>query len=135
MQVVIQAAVAAAAHFMMQVKMRLCFLRVPPHLKKLAVDEPKQVNKEVLGLSRCSEVLKHACSAGEDGTLTGVGQQQLRVHLVRLPRAGQRAHCKCRELPQKTRPRQSRRLELELVDELYRNLRRIRNDRLPSHPA
>lgn len=57
---------------------------VQQYLKKFAVDEPENVDEEVLRLQRRGEVLEHACPARKNGSLTSVGQQQLRVHLVWL---------------------------------------------------
>ena len=56
------------------------------YLEELAVDKPEDVDEEVLGFGRRREVLEHTRSTGENGPLTRVGQQKLRVHLVQLVR-------------------------------------------------
>lgn len=56
------------------------------YLKELAVDKPEDVDEQMLGFGRRREVLEHTRSTRENGPLTRVGQQQLRVHLVQLVR-------------------------------------------------
>lgn len=56
------------------------------YLEELAVDEPEDVDEEVLGFGRRCKVLEHARPTREDSPLARVRQQQLRVHLVQLVR-------------------------------------------------